>query len=69
MGNFFSALGHGFTHGYTSVMGVISLVCATGSLAGVIPPSVGPILMGVCGVAQGLGLIFAADATKVAPKP
>lgn len=68
MMNFFRTLHAGLTHGVTSVTGVVSLLCGTGTMLGLIPAPFSAIAMGVCGIAAGVGLIAAPDANKVQPK-
>ena len=58
----------GLGHSVTSVFGIIGLVCGTGTLMGMIPPPWSVVAMGVCGIANGLGLLAAPDANKVQPK-
>ena len=65
IGNFFHAIGTGFSHGFTTSMGVIATLCGVGSIIGLVPTPYTAIVAGVCAAANGLGHIFAADATQV----
>ena len=67
--NFWNAIKVCFSHKVTTIAGVTSVVCGSGTLLHLIPAGFGGVAMGVCGIAAGLGLIAAPDASKVQPKP
>jgi len=56
------------SHKGTAIPGVLTVICGSGALFGMIPAPYNAILPGVCMIATGLGLIAAADATKIQPK-
>ena len=54
-----------FAHLDTTVIGILSLVCGSSALLGIIPPPYGQLAVAACTTLNGLGFIMAASARKV----